>query len=422
MQPFRKERQNKPYKCFHCFKSFKSSNGLKYHSEREHSDELKMDIHYGTANEGHINVMSSKSRSIPQPLNLSPEVNLLTEFALIATSPQSPLVREVSGENVYVRRSGDDSPLPQLVDPKQMDYQTAQSRNVSQSICVHSPTKTSLCQTMPSSKWRCFISGTRVKFPDEDGRNWRTVDDTETEEVSDDMFQDGLRVDDVQRINLNFDENSDEFIVTFKSCNKEQSRLQVEITADYPFFLKDKDCWASLNPAVTELSYGLTCQTLQRSDVCLFPYDPDVVTYCRASDENSSEFTDMSMAALTLSSMAKDKEEHSHRRTKLLSKSHCPSSRLKRNGVHQFSKRPMNAFMLFAKKFRLEITQAHPGKDNRAISVILGDKWKAMKQEERKEYVIQAKILADEHKRINPDCWKRKRTSQGSSKISYRRP
>ena len=25
----------------------------------------------------------------------------------------------------------------------------------------------------------------------------------------------------------------------------------------------------------------------------------------------------------------------------------------------------MNAFMLFAQKFRLEITQAHPGKDNR---------------------------------------------------------
>lgn len=48
----------------------------------------------------------------------------------------------------------------------------------------------------------------------------------------------------------------------------------------------------------------------------------------------------------------------------------------------------------------------------RAISVILGDTWKAMKQEERKQYVIQAKILADEHKRINPDCWKRKRSSE----------
>ena len=50
----------------------------------------------------------------------------------------------------------------------------------------------------------------------------------------------------------------------------------------------------------------------------------------------------------------------------------------------------------------------------RAISVILGDKWKAMKQEDRKEYVLQAKLLADEHKRVNPDCWKRKRTSEVS--------
>ena len=50
----------------------------------------------------------------------------------------------------------------------------------------------------------------------------------------------------------------------------------------------------------------------------------------------------------------------------------------------------------------------------RAISVILGDKWKAMKQEDRREFVIQAKLLADEHKRVNPDCWKRKRNSEVS--------
>ena len=35
-----------------------------------------------------------------------------------------------------------------------------------------------------------------------------------------------------------------------------------------------------------------------------------------------------------------------------------------------------------------------------------------MKQEERREYVIQAKLLADEHKKVNPDCWKRKRNSE----------
>ena len=42
--------------------------------------------------------MLTKLRNVPSALTLRPEVNLLTEFALIATSPQSPLVREVSGE------------------------------------------------------------------------------------------------------------------------------------------------------------------------------------------------------------------------------------------------------------------------------------------------------------------------------------
>ncbi|MGH0128612.1 UNVERIFIED_CONTAM: hypothetical protein FKN15_058441, partial [Acipenser sinensis] len=74
-------------------------------------------------------------------------------------------------------------------------------------------------------------------------------------------------------------------------------------------------------------------------------------------------------------------------------------------------KRPMNAFMLFAKKYRVEYTKIYPGKDNRAISVILGDRWKKMKNEERRMYTMEAKALAEEQKRLNPDCWKRKRTN-----------
>ncbi|MEQ2199339.1 HMG box-containing protein 1, partial [Xenoophorus captivus] len=46
-----------------------------------------------------------------------------------------------------------------------------------------------------------------------------------------------------------------------------------------------------------------------------------------------------------------------------------------------------------------------------AISVILGDKWKKMKSEERRMYTMEAKALAEEQKRLNPDCWKRKRTN-----------
>ena len=64
--------------------------------------------------------MLTKPRNISPALTLRPEVNLLTEFAVIATSPQSPLVREVSGDNADARGREDDSPPPQLVDPKEM--------------------------------------------------------------------------------------------------------------------------------------------------------------------------------------------------------------------------------------------------------------------------------------------------------------
>lgn len=56
---------------------------------------------------------------------------------------------------------------------------------------------------------------------------------------------------------------------------------------------------------------------------------------------------------------------------------------------------------------------------SRAISVILGDKWKKMKSEERRMYTMEAKALAEEQKRLNPDCWKRKRTNSVRTKIRY---
>lgn len=42
-----------------------------------------------------------------------------------------------------------------------------------------------------------------------------------------------------------------------------------------------------------------------------------------------------------------------------------PSSPAKKLRDTDRPKRPMNAFMLFAKKYRLELIQLHPGKDNR---------------------------------------------------------
>ena len=79
--------------------------------------------------------------------------------------------------------------------------------------------------------------------------------------------------------------------MSFKSCHNEERSLQAEITADHPFFVKGTAGWASLNPPATELHYGLSCQPLQRDDVCLLPYDPDVVTCFNGTqwdgDENS---------------------------------------------------------------------------------------------------------------------------------------
>lgn len=58
-----------------------------------------------------------------------------------------------------------------------------------------------------------------------------------------------------------------------------------------------------------------------------------------------------------------------------------------------------------------------PSLHSRAISVILGDKWKKMKNEERRMYTMEAKALAEEQKRLNPDCWKRKRTNSVSTPV-----
>ena len=47
---------------------------------------------------------------------------------------------------------------------------------------------------------------------------------------------------------------------------------------------------------------------------------------------------------------------------------------------------------------------------DRAISVLLGDTWKKMGIEERRAYTQEAKLLAEQQKRMHPDCWKRKRS------------
>ncbi|XP_065179105.1 HMG box-containing protein 1-like [Sycon ciliatum] len=79
------------------------------------------------------------------------------------------------------------------------------------------------------------------------------------------------------------------------------------------------------------------------------------------------------------------------------------------------SKRPMNAFMLFAQKYRQDVTKQHPGKDNRAISTLLGTYWKELDNQARVAYVVEARALAQQHQKLYPNCWKRKRTNAAAA-------
>ena len=47
--------------------------------------------------------------------------------------------------------------------------------------------------------------------------------------------------------------------------------------------------------------------------------------------------------------------------------------------------------------------------------MLLGEAWKSLPMEEREAYSNKAKVLADEQKKIHPDCWKRKKTVANTS-------
>eukprot|EP01137_Pigoraptor_chileana_P005700 Opistho-2@49123 len=76
-------------------------------------------------------------------------------------------------------------------------------------------------------------------------------------------------------------------------------------------------------------------------------------------------------------------------------------------------KRPMNSFMIFGQKHRASLQKMHPGKDNKAISKMLGDMWFSLGEAERKSYADASRDLAEEHKKLHPE-WKFKRNIKKS--------
>ncbi|MBN3313854.1 HBP1 protein, partial [Atractosteus spatula] len=366
--------------------------------------------------------------SCPPAGGVSPEhgTSWLAELANIATSPQSPLMQCTSSPvhiiatsnslHSYARpppASSSSEPSLSKTHWKEraaVKHERASSESESGIFCMSSLSDDDdlgWSHSWPSTAWHCFLKGTRLRFHKGNNVEWQDAEDLADSD----------------------DESEDE---RDSQCHSLKAR------------------WSSFYPSLTVVQHGIPCYEMQVGDLCLPPGHPDAINFDDSvvfDTFRSYDFTPLdSSAVYVLSSMARQRRaslssggavspdcEKSSRDFEpsgssqpsctFYSKSNkSHSSGTANSATPTKCKRPMNAFMLFAKKYRVEYTQMYPGKDNRAISVILGDRWKKMKNEERRMYTMEAKALAEEQKRLNPDCWKRKRTSSVRTCTSSCRP
>ncbi|XP_048863866.1 HMG box-containing protein 1-like isoform X2 [Brienomyrus brachyistius] len=388
----------------------------------------------------------------------APNAGWLTELANIATSPQSPLLQGLACErpsSVHIFSTSNSlhsyarmPPAPSSTPRSSRSQRKSRMRTRASGVRDPGPSCTPLptgdndmgwSHSWPSAVWHCFLKGTRLYFHKGPGEGWQVAEDlgSQTEELG--AEGDSRKSYGSEGLKLVAHEETVSFgqsvlKLTFDPGLPEDGLLTAECRLDHPFYVRSKG-WSSFYPSLTAVQHGIPCYELRRGDLCLQPGHPDAVN----GDDSivfdtfkSYAFTPLdSSAVYVLSSMARLRRASPSSEgavTPLANKmeegSECPSTSPSSTKSHSSGmvgratptkcKRPMNAFMLFAKKYRVEYTQMHPGKDNRAISVILGDKWRKMKNEERKMYTMEAKALAEEQRRLNPDCWKRRRTSSGS--------
>ncbi|KAM9705747.1 HMG box-containing protein 1-like isoform 1-T2 [Menidia menidia] len=396
-----------------------------------------------------------------------PDALWLTQLAHIATGPQSPLLQEPTPSNsssVCIPGSSSDlhsyaRPPPTLLSstaapPRGHGRERRHSRASSECGSAVSTKSSSLSDdedmgwsySCPPTTWNCFLKGTRMRFHSSSNVAWQDVEDLESGEKDcaneersrylKSYGSEGLQLVEQEEIVLS---GQAVLQLTFDPGVFGHTPITAQCQLDHPFYVKNKG-WSSFYPSLTVVHYGIPCYEMEVGDLCLPPGHRDA----KHTDDSlvfdtfkSYDFTPLdSSAVYVLSSMARRRrasqssggavspnreplpDVHSH------SHSHSSHQKLTKNQLAKAQggkdsasptkcKRPMNAFMLFAKKFRVEYTQMYPGKDNRAISVLLGEQWKKMRSEERRAFTLQAKALADEQKRLNPDCWKRKRTNSG---------
>ncbi|XP_018903884.1 HMG box-containing protein 1 [Bemisia tabaci] len=271
--------------------------------------------------------------------------------------------------------------------------------------------------------WHCFISGTKIKLPAKAGESnlnnddWRLVDDLPHSKLRPD-WPGKLTVEQIFIIKNDWKKVEDgwkkveegstfDFRIKF-SCP--DGELEALCLGSQMFFTTD-NIWCCLS--VDRLRGN--SRLLQVGDICLppsmiqpaqlllssldvserlyFPFVPASPDIC----DRMQRFSFPNCADEPLP---------------MLSPPTTPTRGTQ--AVPDKAKRPMNAFMLFAKRYRLELIQSNPSKDNRAISVLLGEAWRQLPQAEKDVYINEARSLAHHQKLLHPDCWKRKRSHSTS--------
>ncbi|XP_034308103.2 HMG box-containing protein 1 isoform X2 [Magallana gigas] len=403
-----------------------------------------------------------QSSSIPKPLNLIGQPSLSTlvtndnvnqneaesrliEFANIATSPQSPLMQsappKIWDKSPAMRHiKFPDSNIPTA---STVSSQTPRDDNGNYfddgsdpSVTTTSPfpgctsaqsnAEETWSHSWPKAVWRCFIKDTRVHFVGGSARqtrelwDWQSVEQLALQEriasqaagadskPGQSFGGSGLRLCSINKRADTIDNKG--LRLSFSTGVTDQPSLQVECEEAHPFFVKDKG-WSSINPTLTYDRYGIPCNVLSELDLCLPPDHPDA----NPTDDvfhtiQGFELTPQDHSAVfALSSMAKQKRDSDSTSSPQSGSGSQTKKRQLKEEEGKKPKRPMNAFLLFAKRHRVTLTQDHPGKDNRAISVILGEMWKNMKEEEKLKYEEEARVLAEKQKQKHPNCWKRKK-------------
>ncbi|CAB1345739.1 unnamed protein product [Coregonus sp. 'balchen'] len=302
-----------------------------------------------------------------------PDTHWLTQLAHIATGPQSPLLQgstqvvrstpvhvfgTSSNLHSYARPPHTQPPLISSSLPSRGQHRE-RSRLVRDMGWSHS---------WPPTAWHCFLKGTRLQFHKGSSVEWQDAEELVSDEHSDDESEaishplkgygrEGLRLV-THTESRAFGQSV--FKLTFDPGACGEWLLSAECKLDHPFYVRNKG-WSSFYPSLTVVQYGIPCYELMVGDVCLPPGHRDAV------------HTDDSLVFDTFRS-------------------------------YDFTPLDSSAVYVLSSMARQRRTSQSCG----------GAKWKKMRGEERRMYTMEAKALADEQKRLNPDCWKRKRTNSGS--------